>query len=371
LSSTEVGPPPPIDSECAVALSALPPWLSQPVTADTIASRRAGERNAPPVTDEALRRDGRFTVEERLIPGPDGAPEISVLICLPTSAHAPTPVVYHVHGGGLIGGNKRLTVQEVLGWAEDLEMAIVAIDYRLAPEHPYPAPVEDCYAGLLWIAERAVELNVDPARIIIAGVSAGAGLAAAVALLARDRGGPALFGQLLTSPMLDDRNDTVSARQMIGIGVWDSTSNHTGWTAYLGDARGGPNVSPSAAPARATDLSGLPPTFIDVGSAETFRDECVAYASRLWQSGGVCELHVWPGGFHGFSGMAPKARISQEAVATRLRWLRRLLANPPLTGYPSPFETEPDGLDEVATDLMTVGDKLREIADTRVKTAEA
>jgi acetyl esterase/lipase len=255
---------------------------------------------------------------------------MSVLICLPTSANAPTPVVYHIHGGGMIGGNKRLTVREVLEWAQDLEMAVVAIDYRLAPEHPHPAPVEDCYAGLVWIAEHSDELSVDRARIIIAGVSAGAGLAAAVALLTRDRSGPALFGQLLTSPMLDDRNDTVSARQMTGVGVWDRISNHTGWTALLGEARGSRDVSPYAAPARATDLSGLPPTFIDVGSAETFRDECVAYASRLWQAGGVCELHVWPGGFHGFSGMAPKARISQEAVATRLRWLRRLLADRPL-----------------------------------------
>jgi acetyl esterase/lipase len=111
--------------------------------------------------------------------------------------------------------------------------------------------------------------------------------------------------------------------------VWDRTSNETGWTALLGDARGGPDVSPYAAPARATDLAGLPPTFIDVGSAETFRDESVAYASRMWQAGGVAELHVWPGGFHGYSGLAPQARISRETVATRLRWLRRLLTGPP------------------------------------------
>jgi acetyl esterase/lipase len=158
------------------------------------------------------------------------------------------------------------------------------------------------------------------------GVSAGGGLSAAVALLARDRGGPALAGQLLVCPMLDDRNDSPSSRQMAGLGVWDRVANDVGWTALLGEARGGPDVSPYAAPARATDLSGLPPAFIDVGSAETFRDEDVAYASRIWQAGGSAELHVWPGGSHGFAGMVPGAAISRAAVAAQRNWLARLLA---------------------------------------------
>jgi acetyl esterase/lipase len=324
-SPTAAGPPPPFDPECAAALAAVPEWLSRPVTADTIGTRRAGERMMPLPTDDALRRGGRFTVEERSVPGPEGAPEISLLICLPASASAPTAAVYHVHGGGMIGGNKRTTIPEALDWAQELELAVVSVDYRLAPEHPYPAQVEDCHAGLVWIAAHADELSIDPARVVIAGVSAGGGLSAAVALLARDRTGPALAGQLLLSPMLDDRNDTSSAWQLAGLGVWDRTSNETGWTALLSDARGGPTVSPYAAPARATDLSGLPPAFIDVGSAETFRDESVAYASRLWQAGGVAELHVWPGGFHGYPGLAPHARISQETRAMRLRWLQRLL----------------------------------------------
>jgi acetyl esterase/lipase len=160
----------------------------------------------------------------------------------------------------------------------------------------------------------------------VAGGSAGGGLAAAVALLARDRGGPPLLAQLLMCPMLDDRNDTPSAQQMAGLGVWDRTSNETGWTALLGAARGGPDVSPYAAPARATDLSGLPPAFIDVGSAETFRDEAVTYASRIWQAGGVAELHVWPGGFHGFAALAPQAAVSREANNAQRSWLRRVLA---------------------------------------------
>lgn len=203
---------------------------------------------------------------------------------------------------------------------------MVSVAYRLAPEHPHPAPFDDCYAGLVWTAEHAAELGIDPDRLVVAGRSAGGGLAAAVALAARDRSGPALIGQFLFCPMLDDRNDTVSARQMVGLGVWDRTANETGWTALLGNARGGPDVSPYAAPARATDLSGLPPAFIDVGSAETFRDEDAAYALRIWQAGGVADLHVWPGGFHGYARMVPGAQISRATHAVRWEWLRRMLA---------------------------------------------
>jgi acetyl esterase/lipase len=126
--------------------------------------------------------------------------------------------------------------------------------------------------------------------------------------------------------MLDDRNDTPSAVQMAGLGLWDRAANEVGWTALLGAARGGPDVPPYAAPARAADLSGLPPAFIDVGSAETFRDEAVAYASRIWQAGGIAELHVWPGGFHGFSGIVPQATVSRDAAEAPRRWLHRVLA---------------------------------------------
>jgi acetyl esterase/lipase len=143
--------------------------------------------------------------------------------------------------------------------------------------------------------------------------------------MARDRGGPVLAGQLLTQAMLDDRNDSISAQQMTGVGAWDRHANGVAWTALLGEDRGGPDVSPYAAPARATDLSGLPPTFIDVGSADTFRDEDVAYASRLWQAGCEAELHVWPGGCHGFDLMVPHAPISRAAREARLQWLHRLL----------------------------------------------
>ncbi|MFF4019705.1 alpha/beta hydrolase [Streptomyces sp. NPDC001843] len=280
------------------------------------------------LADLDLTLGGVFDVEDRAVPGPEGAPDVSLLICRPASpaATGPLPVIYHVHGGGMILGNNRVGVEGPLAWARELGAVVVSVEYRLAPEHPHPAPVDDVHAGLLWTAENAKEIGGDPERIVLAGASAGGGLTAALALLLRDRGGPRPLGQMLMCPMLDDRNDTVSSHQMAGLGIWDRTANETGWGALLGESRGGPDVSPYAAPARATDLSGLPPAFLDVGSAETFRDEVVAYASRIWSCGGVAELHVWPGGFHGFDGFAPQAALSQAARAAQLEWLRRLLA---------------------------------------------
>jgi acetyl esterase/lipase len=316
--------PPPFDPELAAALEAVADTVPSSYTLDAVAGLRQAETAAMP-TDEELSRGGFFGVEERAVPGPEGAPDVSLLICSPTVPDGPRPVFYSVHGGGMMLGNFRTGVDAVLDWAQELHAVVVSVEYRLAPEHPHPAPVEDVYAGLAWTAEHAEEIGGDPERIVIAGGSAGGGLTAALALLARDRKGPRPIGQVLMCPMLDDRNDTPSAHQMAGIDVWDRASNETGWTALLGDLRGGPDTSLYAAPARADDLSGLPPAFLDVGSAETFRDETVAYASRIWQAGGVAELHVWPGGFHGYESFAPRAALSQGTVAARMAWLRRLL----------------------------------------------
>ena len=322
----QAGPPPPFDADMLPVLGAIPPGLLAGFTADGIARVRAMTGAAPALTDEELSHGGAFEVIHQDVPGPAGAPDVPLLIIRPTAAEAPVACLYYMHGGGMIMGDYRGGLGPIVDFAEESGFAVISVEYRLAPETPHPGPVEDCYAGLAWAAEHAAELGLDPARLIVGGLSAGGGLAAAVALLARDRGGPALIGQWLLSPMLDDRNDTVSARQMAGLGVWDSTANQTGWTALLGDAAGGPGVSPYAAPARATDLSGLPSAFIDVGSAETFRDEDVAYATRIWQAGGQAELHVWPGGSHGFVAMVPHAAVSQAALAAERDWLRRLLA---------------------------------------------
>lgn len=323
-----VGPPPPFDPELAAVLSAIQDRGPAEYAhgAERISALREGLRALQPeFSEEDLRRGGAFTVSERVVPGPVGAPDISLLVCLPTTAAPPCGALYYVHGGGMVMGDRYLGVPGILATAEELGLAVISVEYRLAPEHPHPAPVEDCYAGLQWTAGHADELGIDPDRIVIVGVSAGGGLAAALTLLAQDRGGPRPAGQILRSPMLDDRNSTCSALQMAGIGLWDRAENETGWTALLGEQRGGQDVSPYASPARATDVSGLPPAFIDVGSAETFRDEAVAYATRLWQAGGQAELHVWPGGFHGFWGAAPHAALSRAALAAPVLWLRRVL----------------------------------------------
>ncbi|MGW5474516.1 alpha/beta hydrolase [Streptomyces chartreusis] len=318
--------PPPFDPELAAALELIKDVISPGLTMDEIAEVRQGA-GIQLLADLDLTMDGYFEVEDRVVPGPVGAPEISLLICRPAAQvdAGPRPVIYHVHGGGMIIGNNRVGVDAPLAWAKELDAVVVSVEYRLAPEHPHPAPIEDVYAGLEWTAAHASEFGGDAGRVVVAGASAGGGLSAALALLARDRKGPELIGQMLMCPMLDDRNDSPSTFQMAGLGVWDRTANETGWTALLGERRGGPDVSAYAAAARAEDLSGLPPAFLDVGSAETFRDEVVAYASRIWQAGGVAELHVWPGGFHGFDGFAPQAGVSRACRGAHVGWLRRLL----------------------------------------------
>lgn len=321
--TTSVPPPPPFDAEVTAALAAVPATLP-PLSSASLPAWRAGNLATRP-TDEELSRGGRFTITERTVPGLGDDPGVTLLICTPSAPTGSMGAIYHTHGGGMVLGDRRAGVAGTLGWAEEFGLVVVSVEYRLAPGTPHPGPIDDCYAGLLWTAAHAAELGFDPDRLILAGGSAGGGLAAALALRARDQGGPALLGQLLMGPMLDDRNDSPSAVQMAGCGGWDRAANRFGWTALLGEARGGPDVSPYAAPARATDLSGLPPAFVDVGSAETFRDEDVTYASRIWQAGGDAELHVWPGGCHSFDGVAPAAALSRDAQEARVRWLRRRL----------------------------------------------
>jgi acetyl esterase/lipase len=231
--------------------------------------------------------------------------------------------VLFLHSGGLMFGDRFSGVDLVLDWVERLGAVLVAVEHRLAPEFADPYPREDCYAALEWVAANAERLGVRRDRLLVAGASSGGGLAAGLALAARDRGGPRLCGQVLDYPMLDDRGTTASTRQFDGVGVWDRVSNETGWTALLGDARGGPGVSPYAAPARATDLAGLPPAFVDVGAAEIFRDEAIAYAGGI----GDAELHVWSGGFHAFDIFAPHTAVGRGMIRTRDAWVEKILAD--------------------------------------------
>ncbi|WP_225094741.1 alpha/beta hydrolase [Streptomyces sp. CoH27] len=319
---------PPLDPELSEALAALGPAAREPFTPENLAARQARDATARPrPTARDLRADGRFEVEELRVPGAPGAPDVTLVSARPAGVAGPLPLLYYMHGGGMIMGNAWSVLPKLLrDWALPLELAVISVEYRLAPRTRYPGPLEDCYAGFVWAAEHATALGIDAGRVIVGGKSAGGGLAAALALLARDRGGPAPIGQLLICPMLDDRNDTRSSHQMAGVDVWDRTSNATAWQALLGDRYGAADLPPYAAPARATDLSRLPPAYIEVGAAETFRDEDVAYADALWQAGGQAELHVWPGACHGFDTFAPEAALSRDARDARTRWLRRILA---------------------------------------------
>jgi acetyl esterase/lipase len=207
--------------------------------------------------------------------------------------------------------------------ADQLKIVVASVEYRLAPEYPYPAPLEDCYAGLRWFAGAAGELGVDGARIAIGGASAGGGLAAGLGLLARDRGEMAVAFQLLVYPMLDDRNLTPSSHAVVDPKVWNRTANTVGWNAYLAGQAGADDVAPYAAPARATDLAGLPPTYINVGDLDLFVDEDIAYAQALMRAGVPCELHVYPGAFHGSNNFVSRAVLSRRWTADERAALAR------------------------------------------------
>ncbi|MDN5546013.1 alpha/beta hydrolase [Brevibacterium aurantiacum] len=312
---------PPFDPELEALLGALGEQLPSTLTPEMIPVMREADVTAP--IDEVL--SGRkVTHREVTVPGYQGASLVASIFAR-HDHQAAGPGIFHTHGGGMIIGDRFTGIDVMLDWVERFDAVCVSLEYRLAPEFPDPFPVEDCYAGLVWTADNAAELGIDPDRLLIAGGSAGGGLAAGVALLARDRTGPKLFAQCLMYPMIDDRNETISSHQIDGEGVWDRNSNFTGWDALLGDRRGTEDVSIYAVPSRATDLSELPPTYIDVGTAEVFRDEDVAYASQIWADGGIAELHVWPGGFHGFDMMAPHTALAQAMMATRTAWLARIL----------------------------------------------
>jgi acetyl esterase/lipase len=233
----------------------------------------------------------------------------------------PGPAVLYLHGGGMIAGSVALYEGPVSRYVSNSGVPMLAVDYRLAPENPHPTPVEDCYAGLEWLAKHCGELDIDQARIAVMGDSAGGGLAAAVALLARDRGGPALAHQVLIFAMLDDRNTTPDS-EIAPFAVWSYDDNITAWGALLGDAIGGPDVPAYAAPARAADLSGLPPCYLEVGQLDIFRDEDLAYAQRLSRAGVTVEFHLRPGVPHEFETIAFDSDVARRALSDRLRVLR-------------------------------------------------
>lgn len=261
--------------------------------------------------------------EDRVVPGLDGDPDIGVRVYRPSTAVAsPVPGIVFIHGGGFMTGTVDQSDAMLGNWVESLGIVVVSVDYRLAPEDPYPAGVHDCYAALVWLAAHVDELGIDPERIAIAGPSAGGGLAAGTALMARDRGGPALCYQLLQIPEVDDRLETWSMRTFTDTPIWNRPSAEWSWKHYLGDLYGSDDVPYYAAPSRCEDLSGLPPTFVTTMEFDPLRDEGIDYAVRLMQAGVSVELHSFPGTFHG-SAMVPGARISKQDARITREALRR------------------------------------------------
>ena len=272
----------------------------------------------PPARDDVL-------AEDRRVPGPDGAPDVAIRIYRPKqAAQGPLPGVLEIHGGGFMFGSIDMMDPWCQRVSAEVGAVVVSVEYRLAPEHPFPAGVEDCYAALAWTAREAAALGIDPKRIAVAGQSAGGGLAAATALLARDRGGPELCFQLLEIPELDDRLETPSMTAFTDTPLWNRPNAIWSWRHYLGPDHEG-EVSPYAAPSRAEDLSTLPPAYVSTMEFDPLRDEGILYALRMLQAGVSVELHSYAGTFHG-SGLLPHADASLRNVEEVAHLLKRKLS---------------------------------------------
>ena len=276
-----------------------------------------------------LQDDGLpVTVTQHHISGDGNAPAVRVVVISPQHERKGRMGILHIHGGGYLLGSPEQSMPLTRPTAAGQDCVIVSVDYRLAPQIPFPGPLEDCYAALVWMTEQAEALGIDPAHIGVMGDSAGAGLAASLALLTRDRGGPVLAFQNLMYPMLDDRTVTdPNPNPVTGEFAWTREDNRFGWRAYLSHEPGLPDVSCYAAAARAEDLSRLPPVWMGVGSIDLFLDENIEYARRLIRAGVQVEFSIYPGGFHGFNGdpayaLARRAREQRQTALAGFNPLR-------------------------------------------------
>ena len=300
---------------------ALSPQI--PLTGETLARRRADALallSSVPIPDLPDIATGEIHIESAF-----GAKPIRVLSYRPVRSEQPLPVIVHIHGGGFVMGAPEMKDVENRLFASELKCAIYSVDHRLAPEAPHPAPVEDIYSVFVWLHANAGRLGLDPDRIGIKGESGGGGFAAGAALYARDREGPKFAFQHLIYPMIDDRTSVrKDLHPYVGEFVWTQANNHFGWRSLLGAEPGSAGVSPYAAAARATDLSGLPPTYISVGGLDLFLEENLAYADRLSRAGVPVEFHMYPRAFHGFY-RATNARVTRQAEHDTREALRRFL----------------------------------------------
>lgn len=262
-----------------------------------------------------------LSIEDRHIPGPPNAADVAVRTYRRAESATAAAVLY-LHGGGFVSGSVDSEHGQAAAIARHVGATVVSVEYRLAPEHPFPAGLEDCYAAYTWLCGHAASLGVDTARIAVVGMSAGGGLAAGLTLLMRDRGAPQLAFQYLGIPELDDRLHTVSMTTFVDTPLFNRPAAESSWRHYLGDQLG--ETSPYAAPARAADLSGLPPAYISTMEFDPLRDEGILYGLALLQAGVSCELHSFPGTFHGSSMVATaevSRRIADELIAVLTRRL--------------------------------------------------
>ena len=279
---------------------------------------RSGELRLPPVPDDVI-------VEDVTASGRDGESQVSLRIYRPRELAIPAPALFWTHGGGFIQGSPSQDEVANIAFARELGIPVVAARYRLAPEHPFPAAIDDLYAGLTWLFDVAEARGIDATRIAIGGASAGAGLTAALALIAHDRDDVRPAFQLLVYPMLDDRTVLRTDIDHKPLRMWSPGSNRFGWASYLGRRPGSADVSPYAAPARREDLSGLPPAWIGVGTLDLFHDEDLEYARRLESAGVPCEVHIVEGAFHGFDAVLRKAAVTRAFWEEQARALRAAL----------------------------------------------
>ncbi|MFM2288798.1 MAG: hypothetical protein RL684_1941 [Pseudomonadota bacterium] len=255
--------------------------------------------------------------ERRLVPGSKGAPQVPVYVINAQPPGSGKPALLHIHGGGFVAGNAESNIPQLQAVARDHDCVVVSVEYRLAPETPFPGSLEDNYAALRWLHSNAGSLGADAARIAVMGESAGGGHAAMLAIAVRDRREFTLRGQILIYPMLDDR--TASTRVVpaaIGQFIWKREANRFGWTSLLGVPAGSRRVPAGAVPARVADLAGLPPTFVGVGAIDLFVEEDIQYAQRLVAAGVPTELVVIPGAYHGFDifvADSPQAKLFRSA----------------------------------------------------------
>ena len=314
-----------VDAELLPSLRARAAHMRRPLEPGGVEAARA--LVAQLVHDDAaLTRGGAVVLEEHVAPSTDFTPDIPMLVLRPAGHTAALPGILYIHGGGGVAGNRRSEMSEVTAWVERIGLVVVSVEYRLAPEHTLPTMIEDVYSGLVWMAANATNLGIDPARLMIAGSSAGGALAAVLAAVTRDRGGPGISHQILLSPALDDHCETPSSYEFNAGGLLDRVSVVESWKNVLGDSTDRENLPVYASAARIKDLTGLPAAFIEVGTAEPLRDESLDYAARLSRADVPVELHVWPGAYHGSVMFVPEARVSQAALATRETYLARAVA---------------------------------------------